>query len=309
MSEKKIMDMFELTNEEVLRIMDDVELNERQVRVLTERMNGTSYRELAAIEGVSDSALRESVRRALRKVGYKKSLVKSNKEEQTIQDVLTDDTHVYRLDISIRAKNALVRGGINTYGELKVKMQDPENLMGHLRNVGEKTIQELSEFIRGVKPGQPMELTLDDIYYGATFVDEYNGIFMLIENAMERETPPFYLLIDLDKYQVIEIETKEDMLDILEDKKMEPRKIQIKASKISKKLGIKIEPNLVKYKVDFYEGLWKKPFGNKHIATVELEADPKLVERQIISMALEKVTVPYPRSYHAEVTKIEDKNS
>ena len=75
------------------------------------------------------------------------SLLPKDKEEE---DLLTKD--VRRCDLSIRAKNVLHAIGINTIGEL---VQVRKSQLRGIRNCGEKTIDELDNFIRshGLKWG------------------------------------------------------------------------------------------------------------------------------------------------------------
>ena len=75
------------------------------------------------------------------------SLLPKDKEEE---DLLTKD--IRRCDISIRAKNVLHAIGINTIGEL---VQVRKSQLRGVRNCGEKTLDELDNFIRshGLKWG------------------------------------------------------------------------------------------------------------------------------------------------------------
>lgn len=75
------------------------------------------------------------------------SLLPKDKEEE---DLLTKD--IRRCDLSIRAKNVLHAIGINTIGEL---VQVRKSQLRSIRNCGEKTIDELDNFIRsnGLKWG------------------------------------------------------------------------------------------------------------------------------------------------------------
>ena len=75
------------------------------------------------------------------------SLLPKDKEEE---DLLTKD--IRRCDLSIRAKNVLHAIGINTIGEL---VQVRKSQLRGIRNCGEKTIDELDNFIRsnGLKWG------------------------------------------------------------------------------------------------------------------------------------------------------------
>ena len=94
--------------------------------------------------------------------------------------------HILTLDLSSRARNALLRAGIRTLDDLSA--MDPRDL-GDLRGVGAATLTEIRSAVEArrapIAAGQIVELT----FHKATVVDVVKGCdgqtFLRVETASE----------------------------------------------------------------------------------------------------------------------------
>lgn len=121
-------------------------LTEREREVLKMR-NGLFYynkpytlEEVAQVFGVTRERIRQIESKAIRKINHYQRKQRFNQVNETSKEVITDNTPVEELDLSVRSYRCLKRANINTVGELTLKTEEE---MMRIRNLGSKTLKEI----------------------------------------------------------------------------------------------------------------------------------------------------------------------
>ena len=96
--------------------------------------------EVGQVFGVGRERIRQIEAKAIRKIVWRRRRQELNQANEISKEVITDNTLVEDLDLSVRSYRCLKRGNINTVGELTLKTEEE---MMRVRNLGRKSLKEI----------------------------------------------------------------------------------------------------------------------------------------------------------------------
>lgn len=112
------------------------------ITILRERYNdGLSVSEIAKRHGVSRSAIEENLWLSMRVIGHnlKSLFILKEVENKPIEQPITLNTELDKLQLSVRSYNCLIRGGYRTVSDVCLNQHNIKNC----RNLGEKSLKEI----------------------------------------------------------------------------------------------------------------------------------------------------------------------
>ena len=140
-------------------------LTEREREVLKMR-SGLFYHnkpytleEVGQVFGVGRERIRQIEAKAIRKINHYQRKQRFNQVNETSKEVITDNTPVEELDLSVRSYNCLKRANVHTVGELTLKTEEE---MMRVRNLGRKSLKEVVQKLREI--GLDLKRTYDSDY-------------------------------------------------------------------------------------------------------------------------------------------------